>query len=108
MVAADARCERIGGLGLIGAVTMLAIYTIVCFVLMNSSFKLIELLPAGALEWIGGRGGADGGDAEHTGAVAVGGIGRVGGFRVGRGGGTARKPAGGGEGVAGAEGDKKK
>ena len=83
-----------GGLGLIGAVTMLAIYTMVCFVLMNSSFKLIELLPAGALEWIGGRGGADGGDAEHTGAVAVGGIGRMGGLRIGRGGGRSR--AGGG------------
>ena len=83
-----------GGLGLIGAVTMLAIYTIVCFVLMNSSFKLIELLPAGALEWIGGRGGADGGDAEHTGAVAVGGIGRMGGLRVARGGGKVGARAG--------------
>ena len=72
---------------------MLAIYTIVCFVLMNSSFKLIELLPAGALEWIGGRGGADGGDAEHTGTLAVGGIGRVGGLRVGRGPGRQRAGA---------------
>ena len=89
-----------GGLGLIGAVTMLAIYTIVCFVLMNSSFKLIELLPSGALEWIGGRGGADGGDAEHTGAVAVGGIGRVGGLRIGRGGGMGGKAASGGKGVS--------
>ena len=50
--------------------------------LLNASFKLIDGLPAAAMEWIGGRVREDGGADRLLGAV-TGGVGRLGGLRVG-------------------------
>ena len=80
-----------GALGPVGFLAMLALYVIVAYGLMNASFKLIDLLPAAVLDWIGGRAGAGDDGSERTGGAAVAGISRVGALRIGarsRGGGT--------------------
>ena len=70
-----------GGLGPVGFLAMLALYVMLAYALMNGAFKLIDLLPAVVLEWIGGRGEAGGGEAERVGAAAIGGIARAGSVR---------------------------
>ena len=72
-----------GGLGPVGFLAMLALYTIIAYGLMNASFKLIDLLPAAVLDWIGGRAGAGDDGGERVGGAAVGGIGRMGALRIG-------------------------
>ena len=67
-----------GGLGPVGFLAMLALYVIVAYGLMNASFKLIDLLPAAVLDWIGGRAGAGDDSSERTGGAAVADISRVG------------------------------
>lgn len=71
-----------GGLGPVGFLAMLALYVMAAYALMNGAFKLIDLLPAAVLEWIGGRGDANGGEAERVGAAAIGGIARAGNLRL--------------------------
>ena len=72
-----------GGLGPVGFLAMLALYTIIAYGLMNASFKLIDLLPSAVLDWIGGRAGAGDDGSERVGGAAVGGIGRMGALRIG-------------------------
>ena len=72
-----------GGLGPVGFLAMLALYVIVAYGLMNASFKLIDLLPAAVLDWIGGRAGAGDDPGERTGGAAVAGMTRLGAVRVG-------------------------
>ncbi len=72
-----------GGLGPVGFLAMLALYVIVAYGLMNASFKLIDLLPAAVLDWIGGRAGAGDDGSERTGGAAIAGISRVGAVRIG-------------------------
>ena len=72
-----------GGLGPVGFLAMLALYVIVAYGLLNASFKLIDLLPAAVLDWIGGRAGAGDDGSERTGGAAVAGISRVGALRIG-------------------------
>ena len=90
-------------LGLVGGVSMIVLYVILCYGLMNASFKLIELLPGAVLGWIGGRDEGDGAEAGVAAGVAAGAAGRLGQLRIGgaarRGGARARdgaRPAGGG------------
>ena len=71
-----------GGLGPVGFLAMLALYVMAAYALMNGAFKLIDLLPAAVLEWIGGRGEAGGGEAERVGAAAIGGIARAANLRL--------------------------
>ena len=71
-----------GGLGPVGFLAMLALYVMVAYALMNGAFKLIDLLPAVVLEWIGGRGDAGGGEAERVGGAAIGGIARAANLRL--------------------------
>ena len=71
-----------GGLGPVGFLAMLALYVMVAYALMNGAFKLIDLLPAVVLEWIGGRGDAGGGEAERVGGTAAAGIARAGSVRL--------------------------
>ena len=70
------------GLGIVGYLAYLAIYVMTAWALLNASFKLIDGLPAAAMEWIGGRVREDGGADRLLGAV-TGGVGRLGGLRVG-------------------------
>ena len=70
------------GLGPVGFLAMLALYVMAAYALMNGAFKLIDLLPATVLEWIGGRGNASGGEAERVGSAAIGGIARAGSVRL--------------------------
>ena len=72
-----------GGLGPVGFLAMLALYVIVAYGLINASFKLIDLLPAAVLDWIGGRAGVGDDGSERTGGAAVAGISRVGALRIG-------------------------
>ena len=72
-----------GGLGPVGFLAMLALYVIVAYGLVNASFKLIDLLPAAVLDWIGGRAGAGDDPGERTGGAAVAGLSRVGALRIG-------------------------
>ena len=82
--------DALVGIGVVGFVTMVVVYVFICYSLMNMAFKLIDILPATALEWIGGRGsGADGGTEGTVGGI-TGGVGRLGGMRVGRMGGMGR------------------
>ena len=74
-----------GGLGPIGFLAMLTLYVMIAYGLMNSSFKLIDLLPSAVLDWIGGRGGAGEDGGERVGGAAAGAISRVGGLRIGAG-----------------------
>ena len=87
-------------LGLVGGVAMLALYVMLCYGLMNASFKLIELLPGAVLGWIGGRDETDGAEAGVVAGVAAGGAGRLGQLRIGpaarRGRGGVRPPGSGG------------
>ena len=71
-----------GGLGPIGFLAMLALYVMVAYALMNGAFKLVDLLPATVLEWIGGRADAGGDDAGRLSGTAAAGIARVGGTRL--------------------------
>ena len=71
-----------GGLGPVGFLAMLALYVMLAYALMNGAFKLIDLLPAIVLEWIGGRGDAGGGEAERVGGTAAAGIARAGSVRL--------------------------
>ena len=71
-----------GGLGPVGFLAMLALYVMLAYALMNGAFKLIDLLPAVVLEWIGGRGDAGSGEAERVGGIAAAGIARVGSVRL--------------------------
>ena len=71
-----------GGLGPVGFLAMLALYVMLAYALMNGAFKLIDLLPAVVLEWIGGRGDAGGGEAERVGGTATAGIARAGSVRL--------------------------
>ena len=70
-------------LGLVGYLAMLVLYVMVAYGLMNVSFKLIDMLPNAALDWIGGRAGVDGESADRLGGTVVGGVGRLGTLRVG-------------------------
>ena len=70
------------GLGPIGFLAMLTLYTMLCYALMNGAFKLIDLLPSAVMDWIGGRaGGTDDGAGRLAGAV-TGGIARAGSGRL--------------------------
>ena len=73
-----------GRLDPVGFLVMLALYTIVAWVLMNSAFKLIDLLPRKVLRWIGGSGDDPDDGSDSVGSVAAAGVGRVGHLRVGR------------------------
>ena len=95
--------HAVAQLGLVGGVAMFALYVILCYGLMNASFKLIELLPGAVLGWIGGRDEGDGAEPGVAAGVAAGAAGRLGQLRIGgaarRGGARARggaRPAGGG------------
>ena len=82
-----------GSLGPIDFLAMLALYVMIAYALINSSFKLIDALPNVVLEWIGGRSVSDDG-ADRIGAAAVGGAGRLGALRMpGIGGGRAARAA---------------
>ncbi len=70
------------GLGPVGYLAMLYLYIVIAYALINGAFKLIEILPAAALEWIGGRGEA-GGEADRLTSAATAGLGRLGALRVG-------------------------
>ena len=70
-----------GSLGPIDFLAMLALYVIIAYALINSSFKLIDALPNAVLEWIGGRGASDDG-ADRIGTAAAGGAGRLGALRM--------------------------
>lgn len=72
------------GIGVLGWLTMLAIYLMVVYGLMNACFKLIDQLPAVAMDWIGGRDGGDAG-ADRLGGGIAGAFGRIGALRIGRG-----------------------
>ena len=71
------------GLGPVGFLAMLVLYVMIAYALMNGAFKLIDLLPAAVLEWIGGRAGAGGDDAGRLGGAVVSGISRIGHMRLG-------------------------
>lgn len=81
------------GIGVLGWLAMLAIYLMTVYGLMNGCFKLIDHLPAIAMDWIGGRDGA-GGDADRLGGGIAGAFGRVGPMRVGQGRRGGRAPTG--------------
>ena len=70
-------------LGPVGYLAMLTIYVMVAYGLMNVSFKLIDVLPNAALDWIGGRAGVDGEGADRLGGALIGGVSRLGTLRVG-------------------------
>ncbi len=72
------------GIGVLGWLAMLAIYLMTVYGLMNGCFKLIDHLPAIAMDWIGGRDGRDG-DADRIGGGIAGAFGRIGPMRVGQG-----------------------
>ena len=71
------------GLGIVGYLAYLAIYVMTAWALLNAAFKLVDGLPAAAVEWIGGRAGAQGVDADRLGGAVTAGIGRMSGLRVG-------------------------
>ncbi len=71
------------GIGVLGWLTMLAIYLMVVYGLMNACFKLIDQLPAVAMDWIGGRDSQDG-SGDRLGIAGA--FGRIGALRLGRGG----------------------
>ena len=64
------------------------------YALLNAAFKLVDGLPAAAVEWIGGHAGAQGVDADRLGGAVTAGIGRMSALRVGslRTGGTRPPP----------------
>ena len=70
------------GLNVVDAAAMLVLYVMVVYALINSSFKLIDLLPNVAMEWIGGRGGYTDDGADRLGGTAAGGAARLGGIRL--------------------------
>ncbi len=90
------------GESIVDFIAMLALYVMVAYGLVNAAFKLIDMLPAAVLGWIGGQAGGDPG-GEGVLGVATGGFGRAGGFRApgrfgtrGRGGTMSGAPPGGG------------
>ncbi len=72
-----------GGIGVLGWLAMLAIYLMTVYGLMNACFKLIDHLPAIAMDWIGGRDRGDGDTDRLSGGIA-GAFGRLGSMRVGQ------------------------
>ena len=62
----------------LGFLAMLAIYTMIAYTAANAAFKLIDILPAHVLTWIGGAAGIDAGGTEGVGVTAVGAAGRAG------------------------------
>ena len=62
----------------LGFLAMTAIYCIVAYGAANASFKLIDLLPAHILTWIGGAAGIDAGGSEGVGSTAAGAAARTG------------------------------
>ena len=62
----------------LGFLAMTAIYCIVAYGAAIASFKLIDLLPAHILTWIGGAAGVDAGGSEGVGSIAAGAAGRTG------------------------------
>ena len=77
----DAGASR--GIGVLGWLAMLAVYLMTVYGLMNACFKLIDHLPAVAMDWIGGRDRGDG-ETDRVGGGIAGAFGRVGPMRVGR------------------------
>ena len=73
-----------GGLGLVGFIAMLALYTFVAFGLLNGGFKLIDILPDAVLSWIGARAGGGDGGADRVGSATTAGFGRLAALRIGR------------------------
>ena len=71
------------GIGVVGFLTMVVVYVFICYALMNGAFKLIDLLPSVALEWIGGRGSGGDGDQGTMGGITSG-VGRLAAMRLGR------------------------
>ena len=67
----------------VGYLAMLTLYVMIAYGLINASFKLIDVLPNAALDWIGGRAGVDGDGADRLGGAVVSGIGRLGTLRIG-------------------------
>ena len=67
---------------MIDALAMLAIYVMVVCVLMNSAFRLIDVLPNAVMTWIGGHAGSSDDDAGRVGIMASGGISRLGALRL--------------------------
>ena len=77
------------GLGLVGFVAAVAIYTMVAYGLLNGSMRLIEVLPSTAIEWIGGRAEGEMGGEGLVQRIGSGMGGAGGATRVGR---MARRP----------------
>lgn len=81
------------GIGVVGWLSMLAIYLMAVYGLMNACFKLIDHLPSVAMDWIGGRDARDG-EADRLGGGIAGAFGRVGPMRGGQGRRGGRAPTG--------------
>ncbi len=62
----------------LGFLAMTAIYCIIAYGAANASFKLIDILPAHILTWIGGAAGIDAGGTEGVGGIAAGAASRTG------------------------------
>ena len=88
-VAALADASSASGIGLLGWLVMTVIYVMIAYAAVNACFKLIDLLPQAALDWLGGRDGGEGGEADRLTGGISGAFGRLGPLRIGsrRGGG---------------------
>lgn len=76
--------DELAGIGLEGFIPMIVVYVFICYGLMNTAFKLIDILPSVVLEWIGGRGSGGAGGTDSLVGGLTGGVGRLGGLRIGR------------------------
>lgn len=76
---------RADGLGPIGFLTMLTLYVMIAFALMNGAFRLIDRLPEAVLGWIGAHGGSGDAGGDRLIGTAIGGISRLGALRAPRG-----------------------
>lgn len=76
--------DELSGIGLEGFIPMIVVYVFICYALINMSFKLIDILPTVAIEWIGGQGSGGAGGADSTMGGITSGVGRLAGLRFGR------------------------
>ena len=65
------------GLSVVSFLAMLAVYVLVAYGILNACFKLIDVLPAAVLDWIGARSSPDT-DGAAAGTMVSGGMGRLG------------------------------
>ncbi len=85
------------GLGPVAYLAYLAIYTMIVYALVNASFKLVDMLPAAVMRWLGGGDDGGGDGADRVSGIASAGFGRMAGLRVAaRGRGAALPGRGGG------------